>query len=73
MAKTNVKQSDHGAGAEFTKHQRAMDEAKNEKIKSEQGTDKIDPQQANRPDNRGRETDVSEKKSGGGKQSSPGD
>ena len=73
MAKTNAKQGDDGTGTDFINHQRAMDEAKNEKIKSEQGTDKIDPQQANRPNNRGRETDVSEKKSGGGKQSSPGD
>ncbi len=73
MSKTNVKLNDHGTGADFINHQRAMDEAKNEKIKSEQGSEKIDPQQANRPDNRSRETDVSEKKSGAGKQSSPGD
>jgi hypothetical protein len=73
MAKTNVKRSDHGDGADFVNHQRAMDEAKNERIKSEQGSKKIDPQQANRPDDRSRETDVSEKKGGSGKQSSPGD
>lgn len=66
MAKTNVKQGNDGTGTDFINHQRAMDEALNEKIKSGQDTDKIDPAQANRPDNRRRETDVSEKKSGGG-------
>jgi hypothetical protein len=73
MAKTTGRKDNHGAGADFINHQRAVDQATNEKIKSEQDTDKIDPEQANRPNNRGRETDVSEKKSGGGKQGSPGD
>lgn len=55
------------SGTSFQNHQSAIDKALNEKIKSEGGTD------VNQNGKRDRSTDVSEKKSGGGKQKSPGD
>jgi hypothetical protein len=72
MAKSNVRRDDQGDGADFINHQRAVDEAKNESIKAERDTDKIDPEQANREKNRTHKTDVSVKKTGGGKQVTPG-
>jgi hypothetical protein len=72
MAKSNVRREDQGDGADFINHQRAMDEAKNERIKEDQGSDTIDPEQANREKNRGHKTDVSTKKTGSGKQVTPG-
>ena len=68
MADTNDK-----TGSDFVDHQKVLDKAKNERIKSEQDSDKLDPEQANRPERRGHKTDLSQKKTGGGKQSSPGD
>lgn len=61
-----------GPGASFASQQRALDTAYNEKIKSEEGTDKLDPAQANRSDRRTHKTDVSRKKTGAGKQVNPG-
>jgi hypothetical protein len=52
---------------------KSNDKAKNERIKTETGEEKLDPEQANRPERRGHKTDLSQKKTGGGKQSSPGD
>jgi hypothetical protein len=63
MAKTNVRREDKGAGADFINHQRAVDDAINESIKSETGRDKIDPRQANRKDIEQR-PDPSQKKVG---------
>jgi|GEM_PF-6377721 len=51
----------------------AHDQAKNERIKKEKGTDKIDPQDANREENLNHKSDVSEKRSGGGHQNNIGD
>lgn len=72
MAKANVRRDDKGDGADFINRQRAVDEAKNEKMKENQGSGKIDPEQVNREKNRTHKTDVSEKKTGGGKQVTPG-
>lgn len=66
-------QSNDKTGTDFVDHQKILDQAKNERIKNQQGTEKIDPEQANRPENRDHKTDLSQKKTGGGKQSSPGD
>jgi hypothetical protein len=45
----------------------------NARTKEESKSERLDEEQANRPDRRGRKTDVSQKKAGGGKQSNPGD
>jgi hypothetical protein len=66
------KSNDH-TGSDFVDHQKTLDKAKNERIKTETGEEKLDPEQANRPERRGHKTDLSQKKTGGGKQSSPGD
>ena len=68
----NKEANNNDSGKAFESHQRAIDTALNEKIKNEKGSDKLDPQ-ANRKENRSHKTDVSKKKTGGGKQSSPGD
>ncbi|RAV99976.1 hypothetical protein [Pseudochryseolinea flava] len=67
---TNTK--DDGTGTAFTTHQSAIDKALNEKIKTENEYRSTGPQ-SNANEQRNRSTDVSEKKTGGGKQSSPGD
>ncbi|MBT1698267.1 hypothetical protein KK083_15355 [Fulvivirgaceae bacterium PWU4] len=72
MAKSNVRREDHGDGADFVNLQRTTDEAKKERIKGQHGSDKLPPEQANRERNRVHKTDVSKKKTGGGKQVTPG-
>lgn len=62
-----------GAGTAFRDHQQQIDKAKNERIKSETESEKLDPRAANNSWRRSHKTDVSHKKTGGGKQSSPGD
>jgi hypothetical protein len=47
MAKTNVRREDHGDGADFINERRAVDEAINERMKSENEADKLDPRSAN--------------------------
>ena len=64
--------NDDKTGEAFTSHQSAIDTALNEKTKNEHGSHKIDPK-SNRGDKRKRMTDVSEKKTGGGSQSNPGE
>lgn len=66
MAKSNVRRNDSGDGADFVNLQRATDEAKNERIKGQHGSDKLPPEQANRGKNRQHKPDVSQKKAGGG-------
>jgi hypothetical protein len=68
----NKKTNDETA-SDFVDHQRVLDDAKNERIKAEKGNDKLDPKDANNPARRNHKTDVSQKKTGGGKQSSLGD
>jgi hypothetical protein len=60
------------SGKSFHDHQRAIDSAVNEKIKSENSSTEAGSQM-NRREKRDRTTDVSQKKTGGGKQKSPGD
>jgi hypothetical protein len=72
MANLNEEKEARGDGADFVNHQQAIDKAKNENLKMENDSDKVDPEQANREKNRGHKTDVSVKKTGGGKQVSPG-
>jgi hypothetical protein len=64
MAKTNVRRGDRGSGADFINHERAIDEAVNERIKSETDREKIDPRQANNRRRADYEPDLSEKKTG---------
>lgn len=47
MAKTNVRRSDRGPGADYLNTQRGTDEAINERLRAEGETDKLDPQTAN--------------------------
>lgn len=61
-----------GSGESFTEQQQSTDDAINRRIKDEKETDKLDPEQANNPNNRDRQSDTAEKKSGGGKQKNPG-
>ncbi|MBT1704120.1 hypothetical protein [Chryseosolibacter indicus] len=73
MDNKNETTVDKNSGTSFVNHQQAIDNAKNERIKSETDTDKLDPETANNPARRNLKTDVSQKSTGGGKQSSPGD
>ena len=74
MSKAKVKRNDSGDGADFINMQRATDEAKNEKMKSERDENKLDPEQANRGNNRSDSTDsTSQKKTGSGSSKSLGD
>lgn len=67
MSKTNVRRDDRGDGADFLNQQRAIDEAKNERMKSENNENKLDPEQVNRQKNREYKPDVDVKKTGSGK------
>ena len=62
MSKANVKRTDHGAGSDFVNSQRAVDEAKNEQMKTDRGEDKLDPEHVNRPVNRDETSDTVSKK-----------
>lgn len=59
-------------GKAFTELQKAQDQAINERIKEEQGQEKLDPAVANNGKNRNRQSDTAHKKTGGGKQKNPG-
>lgn len=59
-------------GKSFTSHQKAADEAVNERTKSKQGTDKIDPDTAKREHQKPHEASTARKNTGGGKQRNPG-
>lgn len=67
MSKANVMRDDRGDGADFLNQQRAIDEAKNERMKSENDENKLDPEQVNRQKNREYKPDVDVKKAGSGK------
>lgn len=66
------KENEKNSGQSFTDQQQSTDNAINERIKGEKGKNKLDPQEANNPRNRNRQTDTGSKKSGGGKQKGPG-
>ena len=75
MSKANVKRK-YNRDLTFSIFimQRATDEAKNEKMKSERDENKLDPEQANRGNNRSDSTDsTSQKKTGSGSSKSLGD
>lgn len=59
---------EEGAGEAFTKHQKAIDEAVNERTKEERGKSA----DLGNPRNRNRQSDTAHKKTGGGKQKNPG-
>ena len=61
-----------GSGQSFNEQQKSTDAAINQRIKKEKGESKLDPQQANNPKNRDRQSDTAGKKTGGGKQKNPG-
>ena len=61
-----------GSGEAFTEQQKSTDDAINERIKKEKGTSKLEPDDANNPANRNRQSDTASKKTGGGKQKNPG-
>lgn len=44
MAKTNVRRGDRGSGADYINTQRGVDDAINERLKSENQDNKLDPQ-----------------------------
>jgi hypothetical protein len=60
------------SGQSFTDQQQSTDNAINQRIKKEKGKSKLDPEEANNPRNRNRQTDIGSKKTGGGKQKGPG-
>lgn len=47
MSKANVRREDKESGADFINERRAVDEAVNEKLKSENGENNLDPRSAN--------------------------
>ena len=64
MAKTNVKRADNGPGADYINTQRAVDDAINERLKSETDNEKLDPRTANNKTKVEHDPDPSLKKSG---------
>ena len=64
MAKTNVRRDDTGPGADLINTQRAVDDATNERLKTEGDSDKLDPQTANNKTKTEHKPDPSQKKSG---------
>lgn len=72
MKTHNENQQPSGNGTDFVNHQSELDRAKNERIKSDKRTEKSEEDQVNRKENRTHKTGVSQKKTGGGKQISPG-
>ena len=61
-----------GSGESFTEQQSSTDKAINERIKKDKDKSKLDPQDANNPNNRNTQSDTASKKTGGGKQKNPG-
>ena len=68
MSKANVRRGDKGSGADFINERRAVDEAVNEKLKSESGEDKLDPRSANNKTKAEHDPEDSTKKTGRSKQ-----
>lgn len=64
MAKTNVRREDHGHGADFINERRAVDDAINERMKSEGKGNKLDPRSANSKKKAGYTPEDSTKKTG---------
>ena len=66
------KQNAKGSGQAFIEQQKATDDAINQRLKEEKSKNKLDPKEANDPENRNRASDTAGKKTGGGKQKNPG-
>jgi hypothetical protein len=64
MAKTNVRKGDRGEGADFINTQRAIDDAINEKLKSNTDSEKLDPRLANNQNKTEHTPEHSQKKTG---------
>ena len=64
MAKTHVRREDNGHGADFINERRAVDDAINERMKSENERDKLDPRSANNKNRAEYDPDGSTKKTG---------
>lgn len=64
MAKTNVRRSDSGTGADFINERRAVDDAVNEKLRSQTEDKKLDPRTANNKNKTEHVPDLSQKKTG---------
>jgi collagenase-like PrtC family protease len=60
------------SGTSFNEYQKAIDDAKNEKLKDENGTESLPEEDANNQRRRSHKTGTARKKTGGGKQSNPG-
>jgi hypothetical protein len=73
MDESNKRKAVIENGAEFIDHQRQLDNIRNERIKEQTRANKLQPEIANDPARRNHKTDTSQKKTGGGKQISPGD
>ena len=68
MSKANVRREDKGSGADFINERRPVDEAVNERLKSERGEDKLDPRSANNKTKARQDPNDSTKKTGRTKQ-----
>ena len=64
MAKTDVRREDRGTGADFINERRAIDDAINEKLRSESDDGKIDPRTANNQNKTEHKPEDSLKKTG---------
>jgi hypothetical protein len=64
MAKTNVRRGDRGEGADLINTQRAIDDAINERLKSNTDSKKLDPRLANNQNKTEHTPDLSQKKTG---------
>lgn len=72
MENKSEKNDKHTSGTDFKKHQSAVDKGLNERIKNESGDNAADAD-VNRNEKRNHSSDLSQKKTGGGKQKSIGD
>lgn len=68
MSKANVRREDKGSGNDFVNERRAVDEAVNEKLKSERGENRLDPRSANNKTKAEHDPQDSTKKTGRTKQ-----
>ena len=73
MSKANVKRTDEGSGADFINSQRARDEAKNEKLKTQLGKNKLDQRDVSNKSAHDDRSDVSRKGTGPGTHNTTGD
>lgn len=68
----NIETPNRGSGQAFTEKQKATDHTINERIREEDGSEKLDPSKANDKKRRNRVSDTATKKTGAGTQKNPG-